>query len=1015
LEKDSTQKFPPPPLPPSDYRTLFESAPGLYLVLTPDFTIVAVSDAYLQATMTKREEILGRNLFEVFPDNPGDPTTTGTRNLRASLERVLRDKKSDAMPVQKYDIRRPESEGGGFEERYWSPVNSPVYADGEVVRIIHRVEDVTEFIRLKQQQAEQGEFTEALQLRAEQMEAEVYLRSQEVAETSRKLKEANEELARLYEKAIELDEMKTRFFANISHELRTPLALILGPTEKLLNSTGLTRAERRDLEVVVRNARILQKHVNDLLDLSKIQAGRMEALYARIDLAWIGRLVASHFEALAKERGIQFSVDVPDHFPGEVDPDKLQQVLLNLLSNAFKFTPSGGRVRLTLRENGEKALFQIDDTGPGVPPSLREIIFERFRQGDDSSTRRLGGTGLGLAIVKELVALHRGEVRVDDAPGGGARFVVEIPTRAPEGSTIQREWKVDQERGAQALSVFQPPGTKKRPRLRETEPDRPLVLVVEDNVDMSRFLTETLSHDYRVETAFDGKEGLKKALSLKPDLILSDVMMPGMNGIQMITALRNRPGGVGIPIVLLTARADDALRVALLKKGVQDYITKPFSAEEVRVRVGRIIEERRHAEKALQFQKERLDLILDAIEIGLWCCDLPFDKLVWNAKCKEHFGLPPDAKVTIDLFYDRLHPNDRERTRRAIDEAIQKGKRYDIEFRTVPPQGPIRWIRALGRAFYDAARRPIWFDGVTLDITQQKKWEAVLQQKTIEAEQASRVKSEIVSNISHELRTPLNAIIGYISLLLDETYGPILQEQKMPLEAVERNASDLLELVNRVLDFSRIESGRVSLDLQSVNLAALLRMICDGMRPLFDRKSLTLDLDLPISFPAIESDSVKIKQIVSNLLTNAIKYTNKGGITVSVKDRPEKGGVEVLIQDTGIGILQEDLPKLFNPFHQIDARATREYGGVGLGLAIVKSILDLLKGDIQVESEYGSGSRFTVFLPYRLDRAASALEAPSQDQASLHTTKVKWIQNQSGSQREDQTDKECTDLDQKTG
>jgi len=185
IEQKSADPIPPTP----DFRALFESAPGLYLVLTPALTIVAVSEAYLQATMTKREEILGRHLFEVFPDNPDDPTATGVSNLRASLGRVLQHRTADAMAVQKYDIRRPESEGGRFEERYWSPVNSPVLGtNGEVAYIIHRVEDVTEFIRLKQAGSEQQRITEDLRTRTAEMEAEIFRRAQQIQEVNNQLR-----------------------------------------------------------------------------------------------------------------------------------------------------------------------------------------------------------------------------------------------------------------------------------------------------------------------------------------------------------------------------------------------------------------------------------------------------------------------------------------------------------------------------------------------------------------------------------------------------------------------------------------------------------------------------------------------------------------------------------------------------------------------------------------------------------------------------------------------------------
>src|ERR1700681_5037738 len=187
---------------PPDFQALFQSAPGLYLVLAPDLAILAVTDAYLHATMTRREDILGRGVFDVFPDNPNDPSATGVRNLRTSLQRVIQDKTPDTMAVQKYDIRKPESDGGGFEERFWSPVNSPVFgSDKGVVYIIHRVEDVTEFVRLKQQTLEQEKLAEKLRTHAGQMEAEVYQRAAEVQGANRRLEATNQELLRAEEEA----------------------------------------------------------------------------------------------------------------------------------------------------------------------------------------------------------------------------------------------------------------------------------------------------------------------------------------------------------------------------------------------------------------------------------------------------------------------------------------------------------------------------------------------------------------------------------------------------------------------------------------------------------------------------------------------------------------------------------------------------------------------------------------------------------------------------------------------
>ncbi|MGE5621413.1 MAG: ATP-binding protein, partial [Candidatus Bathyarchaeota archaeon] len=423
-----------------DFKALFQALPGLFLVLDPGLHVVAASDAYLQATLTRRQEIRGRHLFDIFPDNPDDPSADSIRNTRASLNRVLQNRVADTMVVQRHDVRRPEAEGGGFEVRYWSPVNSPVLnPDGSLAYIIHRVENVTDFVLLKERGAEQAKLTDELREQAVRMEADLYGRSRDVAESSRKLKQANEELARLYEKTRELDELKSQFFANVSHELRTPLTLILSPVARLLGSLGLQEDVRRDLLVVQRNARLLQRHVNDLLDIAKLEAGGMSLQYARTDLARLVRLAASHFETLAADRHLSLGVHAPAALPAEVDGEKVEHMLLNLLSNAFKFTPEGGSVQISLEERQGRALIAVQDSGPGVPEGQREWIFERFRQGEGGADRRHGGTGLGLAIVREFASLHGGRARVAAAPGGGALFTLDLPLTAPAGTPVAAE------------------------------------------------------------------------------------------------------------------------------------------------------------------------------------------------------------------------------------------------------------------------------------------------------------------------------------------------------------------------------------------------------------------------------------------------------------------------------------------------------------------------------------------------------------------------------------------------
>lgn len=429
------------------------------------------------------------------------------------------------------------------------------------------------------------------------------------------------QMGQLRRRVKELDQLKAQFFTNVSHELRTPLALVLGPIQRLLETGGLTEGQRHDLEVVERNARTLLKRVNDLLDVSKLEAGKMGLHFAQVDLARVVRLTAAHFEVFAQEHQISFSVETPVSVPAQADPEKLQRVFLNLLSNAFKFVSRGGRVLCELREERGRAIVAVQDNGPGVRPELREAIFQRFRQGDPESARYFGGTGLGLSIAKEFVELHGGTIMVSDAPGGGAVFTVALPLTAPSGVQVSTRGPepdggkeiagqaVEELRQRHLANIDANRGRTEVPRREWEEPFPPartagamqetaqaLVLVIEDNAEMNRFITETLAGEYRTATAADGQEGLEKALALHPDLILSDVMMPRMGGEQLVREVRAHSELDGIPAVLLTAKADDELRVRLLREGAQDYLLKPFSAAELRARVGNLVAMKRARE-----------------------------------------------------------------------------------------------------------------------------------------------------------------------------------------------------------------------------------------------------------------------------------------------------------------------------------------------------------------------------------------------------------------------------------
>lgn len=585
-----------------NFQLLFEKIPGLFLVLQPDehFTILTASDAYLQATLTQRENIVGKGLFEVFPDNPNDPKATGTDNLRASLQRVLQHKKPDTMAVQKYDIRRPESEGGGFEERFWSPVNSPVLADdGTVLCIIHRAEDVTELVRTSQDK--------------QAAELEVLLRSQELAETNKQLRSANEKLT-------ELDRAKTDFFNNISHEFRTPLTLLLGPLEDALAEAAelLGPHQRERLQLVQNNALRLLKLVNTLLDFSRLEAGRMQAHYAPCDLAQLTAELAAMFCSASDKAGLRFTIDCPKlSEPAYVDRELWEKLVLNLISNAFKFTLHG-EIKVQLREQANSFELSVSDTGVGISSDELPHLFERFYRAKGKEGRSFEGTGIGLAFAQELAKLHGGSISVQSNAGEGSQFTVMLPkgkSHLPaEHVSVSSSESTAAHTYARALaqeaqSWLSSPEQKERERIHVEGDESTHILLVDDNADLRQYVEKLLSPHYVFHAVADGKQALEFIRRHKPDLILSDVMMPVMDGFALLRELRKNPRYCTIPFIMLSARAGEESAVEGLASGADDYLVKPFSSRELLARV------RAHVELArlrLEYTKK-----LEALNVEL--------------------------------------------------------------------------------------------------------------------------------------------------------------------------------------------------------------------------------------------------------------------------------------------------------------------------------------------------------------------------------------------------------------
>ena len=746
-----------------DFRLLFESSPDLYLVLNANLEIVAVSNAYLCATLTRREDILGKTMFQIFPDNPDDPTAEGQRNLRASLQRVLQSGKPDTMPVQKYDIPRPD--GVGFEERYWSPMNIPILGkDGSVAYVLHRAEDLTDFIRIKQQGVEQSQLNETLRAQAVKMEVELFARSKEVASASAELKAANEELSRLYAKTLELDELKTQFFANVSHEFRTPLTLMLGPLEELLSrfspkGVSPAAAEYKQLGLVHRNSLRLLKLVNALLDFSRIEAGRMDAAYEPTDLAEFTAELASLFRSATDQAGLQLIVSCPAlPEPVYVDRQMWEKIVINLLSNAFKHT-FAGEIEVALRWCGNRVELTVRDTGVGIAEDQLEQVFDRFHRIQNVRSRTHEGTGIGLALVQELARLHGGNISVTSKPGIGSTFVVTIltgtahlqpehihPGQALDSSKIGADFFVDEvfqsELGVENENYTgKQTGTYKIPAL--TSNGGSHILLAEDNADMRSYITRLLQEQgYEVTAVCDGEAALAAVRKHRPNLVLTDIMMQRLDGIGLLCALREDQETSPIPIILLSARAGEEARLEGLKHGADDYLTKPFSARELLARVGACIEIsrlRNEAETQLRLQENEREFraFFDLAAVGIAQVSLEGRWMRVNQKLCDIVGYSYE-ELTTKTFQDITHPEDLETDLGYVQQLLNREiNTYSLEKRYFHKDGSLVWIHLTVALVRGDTGQPRYFISVVEDITGRKQLEIERQKFFLLAESST--------------------------------------------------------------------------------------------------------------------------------------------------------------------------------------------------------------------------------------------------------------------------------------
>lgn len=458
-------------------------------------------------------------------------------------------------------------------------------------------------------------------------------------------------------KILELDQLKSRFFTNVSHEFRTPLTLIRGPLDDLNKQKKETLSIKRDLLGIMRRNTIrLQNLINQLLDISRIETGNISLQVNEGDLEAFVHAIILSFLSLAESRKIDYHFHLPDS--GHVvwfDGDKVEKILVNIISNAFKFTPENGVIFIEFKYLSQEGSgipvyveFTVSDTGIGIPDDKLIHIFDRFYQADNSPVRNAEGTGIGLALTKELVDIYRGEIDVESTEGKGTTFRVKLPANK---SMFREEEFTDHPHEVPELVIEDhiAPEDADADIIHEQlmeKNEKPLILVVEDNMDLTKYISGTLVKDYRILTAENGKSGFEQAIGSIPDLVITDLMMPVMDGMELCRLIKVDDRTGHIPVIMLTARADRDSRLKGLKTGADDYIIKPFDAEELRVRISNLIEQRKKLRE--KFRKEFFTLEMKAIPIRE--NDQLIDKLL--SLIEEYYS---DFGFSVDEMCEKLN------------------------------------------------------------------------------------------------------------------------------------------------------------------------------------------------------------------------------------------------------------------------------------------------------------------------------------------------------------------------
>jgi PAS domain S-box-containing protein len=991
-----------------DFRALFESAPGLYLVLTPDLKIAAVSDGYLRATMTRRQDILGRGLFEVFPDNPDDPHATGVRNLSASLGRVLLNKAPDAMAVQRHDIRRHHAEGGGFEERYWSPVNSPVFgAGGEVAYIIHRVEDVTEFVRLKRRGAEQEQQAQDMRVRGDRMEAEVFLRAQQLQEANQQLRQANEELSRLK------DDLERR---------------VQQRTADLERQREGADRKRRLYEAALSNTPDLVY----VFDLGHRFTYANEGLLRMWGKTWdeaIGKtcleLGYEPWHAAMHDREIEQVVATKQPVKGEVPftgtfgRRVYEYIFVPVLGEGGEVEAVAGTTRdVTERRQAEQAVRESEGRFRGL---MEQAPFSIQVFAPDGRTLRVNRAweelwGVTLGQIADYNVLYDPQLETKGiAPYLRRAFAgepVEIPAIPydPNETIPGRTRHQDPVRWVSAVAY---PLKDDAGRVRE------VILVHQDITARKRAGEALRESEGRFRQLADAMPQI--VWTARPDGQIDYLNRRWVE----FTGLPEALGNDGWKHVL---HPDDAplarqrwaasvqsgapfeMEVRLLERRRQEYRWHLIRTVAVEGESGRVarwygtgtdIHEQKRAGESSHFLAQASAALAGVVDYEstlqrvanlavphfadwstvdvadhdgrlrrLAVAHQAADKThLAHELMKEH---PPDPQAPggIGAVFRTGRP---EIVSEVTDEHLVRGAKDERHLSLIRLLGLKSYIcvplvasgHPLGVLTFATAESGRRYSDTDLALAQDLAHRAAVAVENARLYQAlreaDRRKDEFLATLAHELRNPLAPIRNSLQVLKMPRVDAATANTAR--EMMERQIHHLVRLVDDLLDVSRVMRGKIELRKEPVELATVIARAVETVQPLMEVQGHALDITVPNESLLLDADPVRLAQVVGNLLTNSAKYTEANG-HIWLSARREGGQAVLEVRDTGIGIAADLLPHVFELFVQADHASAKAQGGLGIGLTLVRNLVNMHGGAVEGSSAGpGKGSEFVVRLP----------------------------------------------------